>query len=76
MIYGPLKCPRRCSECPDGNHHWIPTCVPPKGEVDLDDEEMLTDPHNVKAWENGLEVFCGCKHCDAITDDMGDDDEF
>lgn len=76
MIHGTLKCPRRCFDCPDGNHHWIPDCVPPRSEVSIEDEDgdYFTDPHHLKAWELGIEVYGACKHCDAICDyeDLGD----
>lgn len=51
------------------------TCIPPREEVDADDEEFLNDPHHIKAWELGLEMFHVCKHCDAISDHDSDEDD-
>lgn len=49
-VRGPENCPRRCSECPDGKHHWLimtfPGCLEPG---DDDWEESLNHPA-VQEW--------------------------
>lgn len=84
-IQGPQKCPRRCTQCPDGNHHWMIVCFPgclEPGEGDYD--EALTHPA-VQAWianEDPEKPECSyfvCKHCEAwheLTEAMMDDPDF
>lgn len=90
-IRGPAQCPRRCSECSDGLHHWLivtfPGCL---DESDDDYKEALNHPA-VQEWiaarenypqshedRDGIDWF-QCKHCDAwhpVTEAMIDDPDF
>lgn len=54
QIFGPERCSRRCSECPDGNHHWM---------------EHFDDEH-VAHLKHGLLIWYACKHCDAWSPDI------
>ena len=62
QVHGPENCPRRCSECPEGKHHWLEQFPNPDDE----DDELRDHPATVA----GLVAFCVCKHCDAWTSDI------
>lgn len=90
-IQGPQKCPRRCSECSDGNHHWLtvtfPGCLTPE---DDDWHECVSHPA-VQLWiaQKGRDInleniddnvtYLACKHCPAwhlLTEAMMEDSDF
>ena len=75
-IQGPPKCPRRCSQCPDGNHHWL-TAFVHADPGDDDYEEAMNHPA-VRAG-HGETGWLQCKHCPswhAVTPEMLADPDF
>ena len=49
-IRGPQKCPKRCSECPHGDHHWLTVTFPGCLDEECDDwKESLNHPA-VQEW--------------------------
>lgn len=58
-VHGPEKCPRPCSECPDGNHHFSDYVGFPQHE-----------PGHEAAVKHHLPSWYTCKHCDAWTPEL------
>jgi hypothetical protein len=90
-IQGPQKCPRRCSECSDGNHHWMITTFPGCLDEECDDWEEAKSHPAVQEWLAALQNYpqshedrdsidwLQCKHCEAwheLTEEMMDDPDF
>lgn len=66
LIHGTEICPRRCSDCPDGRHHWIEDSV----DLEWDDEEHYPVEVAILRYdrEHGTGhamAYLGCKHCPA-----------
>lgn len=90
-IQGPATCPKRCSTCSHGLHHWIYTTFPGCLDEEDDDWEEAKNHPAVQEWiaarenypqthEEGdyIDYFV-CRHCDAwhpLTQEMLDDEEF
>ncbi len=51
---GPLNCPKPCSMCADGGHHWLPR---------TESYDHGTDSLECDMWYE-------CKHCDATCCDV------
>lgn len=58
-VHGPEKCPRPCSECPDGNHHFSDYVGFPYSE-----------PGHEAAVKYHLPCWYTCKHCEAWTPEL------
>ena len=52
---GPERCPRTCTDCEPGEHHWLADCV------DAGDEP---DPRPLEE-QDGPFIGYVCKHCPA-----------
>lgn len=62
-VHGPEKCPRRCSVCPDGNHHWLEEFACEPGCDSCGDDEC-SRWHEASA-VYGQDCWYVCKHCSA-----------
>lgn len=78
---GPARCPRPCSECRDGAHHFCEVDIQPVFALtDSDDgfdEEELEEVQTLRkhpAHLAGCESWYECRHCDAWMEASDDDD--
>jgi hypothetical protein len=86
---GASTCPRRCSECMDGAHHFSELDIQPIFALDMSDKDLaaLDDDEREEvellrkhpAHLAGCESWYECRHCDAWLEacdaDMSDDED-
>lgn len=63
-VHGPKKCPRPCSECPDGDHHFSDYV-----------EFPIYEPGHEAAVKHHMTCWYVCKHCDAWTPELPECEE-
>lgn len=75
---GPERCPRPCSECPEGEHHFSDAMIEMADDGRGVEEDATDDADKAReqATAAGCAAWYVCKHCDAwqeYTDDEDDD---